>query len=163
MHHLAVHAMQSTFRSAQPLRALTGVLGAPTDYAIQNKLTPFISMQDHHSLIYREEEREMLPTLKVISHRKSFAMDALTPHIVVRCRRDSVGTARAWLARTPVLRRDEAQRDRCVRPSSVSFLQSYLNLSSRCLIDGPPFRRNGRARRTSSLGTSLFVTVCVAD
>ena len=35
------------------------------DYAIQNKLTPFISMQNHHSLIYREEEREMLPTLKV--------------------------------------------------------------------------------------------------
>ncbi|KAI0727714.1 Aldo keto reductase [Fomitopsis betulina] len=34
-------------------------------YAIQNKLTPFISMQNHHSLIYREEEREMLPTLKM--------------------------------------------------------------------------------------------------
>ena len=30
------------------------------DYAIQNKLTPFISMQNHHSLIYREEERERL-------------------------------------------------------------------------------------------------------
>lgn len=35
------------------------------DYAIQNKLTPFISMQDHHNLVYREEEREMFPTLKV--------------------------------------------------------------------------------------------------
>ena len=35
------------------------------DYAIQNKLTPFISMQNHYSLIYREEEREMFPTLKV--------------------------------------------------------------------------------------------------
>ncbi|KAI0727727.1 Aldo keto reductase [Fomitopsis betulina] len=34
-------------------------------YAIQNKLTPFISMQNHHSLIYREEEREMFPTLKM--------------------------------------------------------------------------------------------------
>ncbi|KAF9049899.1 aryl-alcohol dehydrogenase [Panaeolus papilionaceus] len=33
-------------------------------YAIQNKLTPFISMQNHHSLLYREEEREMLPTIK---------------------------------------------------------------------------------------------------
>ena len=43
-----------------------------SDYAIQNNLTPFISMQNHHSLIYREEEREMLPTLKVCrssSHR----------------------------------------------------------------------------------------------
>ena len=35
------------------------------DYAINNKLTPFISMQNHYSLLYREEEREMLPTLKV--------------------------------------------------------------------------------------------------
>ncbi|KAH7888839.1 aryl-alcohol dehydrogenase [Phlebopus sp. FC_14] len=34
-------------------------------YAIQNHLTPFISMQNHHSLIYREEEREMFPTMKL--------------------------------------------------------------------------------------------------
>ncbi|KXN91891.1 Versiconal hemiacetal acetate reductase [Leucoagaricus sp. SymC.cos] len=30
-------------------------------YAINNKLTPFISMQNHYNLIYREEEREMFP------------------------------------------------------------------------------------------------------
>ena len=35
------------------------------NYAIQNKLTPFISMQNHYNLIYREEEREMFPTLEV--------------------------------------------------------------------------------------------------
>ncbi|KAI9566783.1 NADP-dependent oxidoreductase domain-containing protein [Boletus coccyginus] len=34
-------------------------------YAITNKLTPFISMQNHYSLLYREEEREMFPTLKM--------------------------------------------------------------------------------------------------
>lgn len=34
------------------------------DYAIQHDLTPFISMQNHYSLAYREEEREMIPTLK---------------------------------------------------------------------------------------------------
>ncbi|KAK0210036.1 Aldo/keto reductase [Desarmillaria ectypa] len=33
-------------------------------YAIQHGLTPFISMQNHHNLLYREEEREMFPTLK---------------------------------------------------------------------------------------------------
>ncbi|KAJ3992977.1 NADP-dependent oxidoreductase domain-containing protein [Lentinula boryana] len=33
-------------------------------YAIQNNLTHFISMQNHYSLVYREEEREMFPTLK---------------------------------------------------------------------------------------------------
>lgn len=37
------------------------------DYAINNKLTPFISMQTHYSLVYREDERDILPTLKVIS------------------------------------------------------------------------------------------------
>ncbi len=36
-----------------------------TDYAITHRLTPFISMQNHYSLVYREEEREMSPTLQV--------------------------------------------------------------------------------------------------
>ncbi|KAJ7928813.1 aryl-alcohol dehydrogenase [Mycena leptocephala] len=34
------------------------------NYAIANNLTPFISMQNHYNLLYREEEREMFPTLK---------------------------------------------------------------------------------------------------
>ncbi|KAH6892761.1 oxidoreductase [Coprinopsis sp. MPI-PUGE-AT-0042] len=37
---------------------------AMQDYAINNNLTPFISMQNHYNLVYREEEREMFPTLK---------------------------------------------------------------------------------------------------
>jgi len=36
---------------------------AMQNYAINNNLTPFISMQNHYSLVYREEEREMFPTL----------------------------------------------------------------------------------------------------
>ncbi|GMK54343.1 hypothetical protein CspeluHIS016_0109290 [Cutaneotrichosporon spelunceum] len=35
------------------------------NYAINNRLTPFISMQNYHNGVYREEEREMVPTLKV--------------------------------------------------------------------------------------------------
>ena len=35
-----------------------------SDYAISHNLTPFISMQNHYNLLYREEEREMFPTLK---------------------------------------------------------------------------------------------------
>ncbi|EPQ52781.1 Aldo/keto reductase [Gloeophyllum trabeum ATCC 11539] len=38
---------------------------AMQNYAIKNNLTPFISMQNHYSAIYREEEREMFPTLKM--------------------------------------------------------------------------------------------------
>ena len=41
------------------------LLYATTDYAITHNLTPFISMQNHYSLVYREEEREMFPTLKL--------------------------------------------------------------------------------------------------
>lgn len=37
---------------------------AMQNYAINNKLTPFISMQNHYNLLYREEEREVFPTLK---------------------------------------------------------------------------------------------------
>jgi len=38
---------------------------AMQNYAIANRLTPFISMQNHYNLAYREEEREMMPTLKM--------------------------------------------------------------------------------------------------
>jgi aryl-alcohol dehydrogenase-like predicted oxidoreductase len=34
-------------------------------YAVEHRLTPFITMQNHYNLLYREEEREMMPTLKV--------------------------------------------------------------------------------------------------
>lgn len=40
---------------------------SPADYAITHNLTPFISMQNQYNLTYREEEREMFPTLKVSS------------------------------------------------------------------------------------------------
>ncbi|KAJ7650041.1 Aldo/keto reductase [Roridomyces roridus] len=39
---------------------------AMQNYAIANNLTPFISMQNHYNLLYREEEREMFPTLKYL-------------------------------------------------------------------------------------------------
>jgi aryl-alcohol dehydrogenase-like predicted oxidoreductase len=49
------------------------------NYAITNKLTPFITMQNHYNALYREEEREMMPTLKVRylypSHMLSFCTD----------------------------------------------------------------------------------------
>ncbi|WOO85552.1 Versiconal hemiacetal acetate reductase [Vanrija pseudolonga] len=35
------------------------------NYAITHNLTPFVSMQNFHNAAYREEEREMVPTLKI--------------------------------------------------------------------------------------------------
>ncbi|PFH50119.1 hypothetical protein AMATHDRAFT_86013 [Amanita thiersii Skay4041] len=37
------------------------------NYAINNNLTPFISMQHQYSLLYREDELEMLPTMKLFN------------------------------------------------------------------------------------------------
>ncbi|KAF7375093.1 Aldo/keto reductase [Mycena sanguinolenta] len=37
---------------------------AMQNYALAHNLTPFISMQNQYSLVYREEEREMMPTLR---------------------------------------------------------------------------------------------------
>jgi len=34
------------------------------NYALQNRLTPFISMQNQYNAMYREEEREMMPMLR---------------------------------------------------------------------------------------------------
>ena len=48
---------------------------AMQNYAINNNLTPFISMQNHHSLVYREEEREMFPTLQVRDHWLESGLD----------------------------------------------------------------------------------------
>src|ERR1700722_15447013 len=57
---------QSRLCKVRPLLSFKLVLNYHhADYAITNKLTPFISMQNHYSLVYREEEREMFPTLKV--------------------------------------------------------------------------------------------------
>lgn len=39
---------------------------AMQNYAINKNLTPFISMQNFHNAAYREEEREMMPTLKMM-------------------------------------------------------------------------------------------------
>ncbi|KAH8927663.1 aryl-alcohol dehydrogenase [Atractiella rhizophila] len=39
---------------------------AMQNYAITNNLTPFISMQNCYSALYREEEREMMPLLKTL-------------------------------------------------------------------------------------------------
>ncbi|KAG6835117.1 hypothetical protein H0H93_004660, partial [Arthromyces matolae] len=51
----------------ETMQALHDVVkaGYMQNYAITHKLTPFISMQNHYNLLYREEEREMFPTLKL--------------------------------------------------------------------------------------------------
>ncbi|KZT26810.1 Aldo keto reductase [Neolentinus lepideus HHB14362 ss-1] len=41
-----------------------GMIHVMQNYAINNNLTPFISMLNHYNVVYREEEREMMPTLK---------------------------------------------------------------------------------------------------
>ena len=68
------------------------------DYAINNKLTPFISMQNHYNLVYREEEREMFPTLKVRTLVSLHISRTLRSYraAALRRRRDPMVTSGAW-------------------------------------------------------------------
>ncbi|KAH8978033.1 aryl-alcohol dehydrogenase [Lactarius hatsudake] len=61
---LQCHRFDPSTPIEETMQALHDVVKAGySNYAIANNLTPFISMQNHHSLVYREEEREMFPTL----------------------------------------------------------------------------------------------------
>ncbi|PIL33256.1 transporter [Ganoderma sinense ZZ0214-1] len=80
---LQCHRFDSTTPIAETMRALHDVVQAGyvryigmsscwayqfqamQNYALNNNLTPFITMQNHYNLLYREEEREMYPTLKM--------------------------------------------------------------------------------------------------
>ncbi|QRV72604.1 aldo/keto reductase family protein [Ceratobasidium sp. AG-Ba] len=63
---LQCHRFDPDTPIAETMHALHDVVkAAMQNYAIANNLTPFISMQNHYSLVYREEEREMMPTLKM--------------------------------------------------------------------------------------------------
>ena len=53
-------------------------------------------MQNHYNLVYREEEREMFPTLKVIQLLPLYVQ--LTVHLVFWYRCDSMVPARSWTA-----------------------------------------------------------------
>ncbi|QRV91185.1 aldo/keto reductase family protein [Ceratobasidium sp. AG-Ba] len=55
---LQCHRFDPDTPIAETMQALHDVVQA-------GHLTPFISMQNHHNLLYREEEREMIPTLKM--------------------------------------------------------------------------------------------------
>ncbi|KAG6872571.1 hypothetical protein C0995_008722 [Termitomyces sp. Mi166 len=63
-HAYQFHQMQSRYPMPHPYDEIHPTPNK-TDYAITRNLTPFISMQNHHSLLYREEEREMFSTLKL--------------------------------------------------------------------------------------------------
>jgi hypothetical protein len=73
---LTVHAMQSE-EFGLILSFPDHLTRRPIDYAINNKLTPFISMQNHYNLVYREEEREVFPTLKVRRRTRTFSGSTL--------------------------------------------------------------------------------------
>ncbi|KAJ7790460.1 Aldo/keto reductase, partial [Mycena olivaceomarginata] len=60
--HFPGHRFDYDTPIAETMEALHEVV--KPDYAITHNLTPFISMQNHYNLLHREEEREMMPSLK---------------------------------------------------------------------------------------------------
>jgi hypothetical protein len=80
------------------------------DYAITHNLTPFISMQNHYSLLYREEEREMMPTLKVCLNLTRRIVCVINGRSIdVRSRFPAVEPAGWRTARASPLRKHHAQ------------------------------------------------------
>lgn len=61
-HAYQFHQMQSEPLSPSASRIVSKLT---PDYAKTHNLTPFISMQNFHNAAYREEEREMVPTLRL--------------------------------------------------------------------------------------------------
>ncbi|CAG7849426.1 Putative aryl-alcohol dehydrogenase C977.14c [Serendipita indica DSM 11827] len=64
------------------------------NYAINNNLTPFISMQNYHSLLYRQEEDEMLPTCRLFGVG-TIPWSPLSRGVLSRPRKDRNATHRA--------------------------------------------------------------------
>ena len=102
---------------------LNKLLTVSQDYAINNKLTPFISMQNQYSLLYREEEREMFPTLKASIDTLNGMTWLLTStkHIDVWRRCDSVVAALPRSPHSPAEDRHSAQQDGRVRLSRAPY------------------------------------------
>ena len=75
-------------------------------------------MQNHYSLLYREEEREMFPTLKVSIFLVTPAMQTVTltrnPLLDVRRRLDPLVAARPWPPDAYFSRRNHSWQDRPV-------------------------------------------------
>ncbi|KAG8712316.1 hypothetical protein FRC11_000482 [Ceratobasidium sp. 423] len=83
------------------------------NYAIANNLTPFISMQNHYSLVYREEEREMMPTLKINKKPKEDRRTGKVPktflQLVLTCAPRLIGGyGKAHEGNNEIVRRVEA-------------------------------------------------------
>lgn len=88
-----------------------------SDYAINNKLTPFISMQNHYNVVYREEEREMFPTLKVSFSAQVVVCAEVHQEMAmtdVRRRVHTVVTARPRIAHPTIRCENSTWRDRFV-------------------------------------------------
>ena len=81
------------------------------DYAINNNLTPFISMQNHYNLIYREEEREMFPTLNVCAWMCFIYTSSYLCLTVVQCSLHPLVSYCSWTPLQAFDRGFETKRD----------------------------------------------------
>ena len=137
-------------RSHSVYALLLFILTIALDYAITHKLTPFISMQNHYSLCYREEEREMFPTLEVSARteQKYAVRDAQR---MTRCSASAphpgVHSARAC-SRVPSKTRRCAARQ--TRTPTIFYLRRHLTSSALVAL---PKLSTSASFRSSSAGT----------
>lgn len=111
------------------------------NYAITHNLTPFISMQNQYSLAYREEEREMMPTLKVRSYfhlRRMYAKSLFSTLALARflTHRWPKGFSRVQL---PVVSRQSVGRLTCAFLAQHNQTHILIDISHRLL---PKYLKN---------------------
>ena len=121
-------------------------------------------MQNHHSLVYREEEREMFPTLKVRPPPPSSlpSPDYLcSPMKPVTVRRQMYGVGaipwsplgRGVLTRPLSVQTKRSETDACVPPPSLPLCPRVHALTlTRADVDSATRTKSGPARPTSSTG-----------
>ena len=125
--------MQSRFNHGYLRSNLTPL---KIDYAISNNLTPFISMQHHHNLIYREEEREMFPTLKVVSIGSSLfqGYSQLTMTLAIWCWVSSLVPPCAGSSYSTFDRPDQARIHRFVCHTQLRSSPAFLIIPHSALL-----------------------------
>lgn len=88
-------------------------------------------MQNHYSVLYREEEREMMPTLKVILCITILTLNSLTVelmHTALWCWFDTMEPPRSWCRRSSTHEENSSRREGPVSLTQVAILMRSFKL-----------------------------------
>ncbi|KAG8888623.1 hypothetical protein FRB98_007296 [Tulasnella sp. 332] len=124
-------------------------------YAREHGLTQFISMQNHYSPMYREEEREMMPMLKVIRGAMSW-IEKHYDHLTHQFSRTLASALYLGVRLQVDMRLDDG-----VRPSRLPFAAVAIRTPS--IIDVPWAQKVSEAiEEVAKRHSATMAQVCIA-